>query len=232
VFNIGGSLAAARRAQALELADVERLTGIRRRHLAAVEADRFEAVPGRAYARAYLRTYAKSLGLDADRFVDEFEAQFPDRAEVELFVRAPRRHRPLPVRTLVAVAAIGGVTGFVAWSGSTNQASPPRPVAAARHTAPAVRILPPKPAAPRLAPVPAALVVHAVGGDCWLIVRRGGASGPVLYEATLPQGQSVRFGPQHLWIRFGAPWNVVADRGVKAVAGLRSSARAPIDLTL
>lgn len=67
VFEIGASLAAAR-ARGLGLADAERLTCIRTRHLAALESDSFDSIPGRAYARGFLRTYEGALGLDADLF--------------------------------------------------------------------------------------------------------------------------------------------------------------------
>ena len=78
MFDIGASLTAARESQGLVLADAERLTRMREKYLRALEEDRFEALPGRAYARAFLRTYAEALGLSADRFVEEFDLRFPE----------------------------------------------------------------------------------------------------------------------------------------------------------
>jgi cytoskeletal protein RodZ len=80
LFDIGASLTAAREAQGLVLADAERLTCLRERYLLALEEDRFEALPGHAYARAFLRSYADVLSLDADRFVAEFDQRFPEHA--------------------------------------------------------------------------------------------------------------------------------------------------------
>src|SRR5437868_5327967 len=124
VLDIGDSLAAARRAQRLELADVEALTCIRQRNLAALEAERFELLPGRAYARAFLRSYAHALGLDADRFVAEFEQRYPEADEAEVPIALPRRRhrRRLPLRVLVPVSGVIAVGAFVAWSGTSQQA--------------------------------------------------------------------------------------------------------------
>jgi cytoskeletal protein RodZ len=81
LFEIGASLTAAREAQGLVLADAERLTRLRPGYLRALEEDRFDALPGRTYARAFLRSYADALSLDSDRFVAEFDQRFPEPTE-------------------------------------------------------------------------------------------------------------------------------------------------------
>jgi hypothetical protein len=48
----------------------------------------------------------------------------------------------------------------------------------------------------------------AVGGDCWMSVRRGSAEGEVLYEGVLASGDSLRFTAKRLWLRLGAASNV------------------------
>jgi len=219
VFEIGGSLTAARQAQGLELPDVEKLTCIRVKQLAALEAEDFGALPGRAYARAFLRTYALVLALDPEPFVSAFEERFP-RPEDELPARPPREPRAFPTRASLTATAVVGVVAFVAWSGmTTNKPSSPLPsLSASRATAPAH----PPDAVARLSrsSAPAALVIRAVRGDCWLLARRGGATGPVLYEATLQQGQVIRLTAPRIWVRFGAPWNVDASRAGHVVHGL------------
>jgi hypothetical protein len=227
LFEIGLSLAAARRAQQLELADVEALTCIRSRHLAALESERFDALPGRAYTRAFLRTYANALGLEADRFVSEFEERHPEPEHEEIAIMLPRRRRRIPMRVLVMLAAAAATIGFVAWSGSSYQTSPPQlaPPTAARAAAPAKPVQ-----AVAATPVPAVLVIRAVNGDCWLFVRRGSKTGPVLYEATLRRGHAIRFGNAKVWVRFGAPWNVDVRRGGRPVKGVSGGSRTPINL--
>lgn len=219
MFEIGGSLTAARQAQGLELPDVEKLTCIRVKQLAALEAEDFGALPGRAYARAFLRTYALVLALDPEPFVSAFEERFP-RPEDELPARPPREPRAFPTRAALTATAVVAVVAFVAWSGmTTNKPSSPLPsLSASRATAPAH----PPDAVARISrsSAPAALVIRAVRGDCWLLARRGGAKGPVLYEATLRQGQVIRFKASRVWVRFGAPWNVDASRAGRVVHGL------------
>src|SRR5215213_2309553 len=68
---LGSSLAAARLALGLELRDAERDTRIRAVYLGALEEEDFDALPGEAYAAAFLRTYASYLGLDGDAYVEE-----------------------------------------------------------------------------------------------------------------------------------------------------------------
>jgi hypothetical protein len=52
----------------------------------------------------------------------------------------------------------------------------------------------------------ARLVLRASGGDCWVQVRAAGASGELLYEGTLQQGQTQRFTKwKKLWLQLGAP---------------------------
>jgi hypothetical protein len=77
---------------------------------------------------------------------------------------------------------------------------------------------------------PANLVIRAVRGNCWLLVRIGGATGRVVYEATLPRGHSVTFGHVKLWIRFGAPANVDVHRGGRPVGGLAGTGATPVNL--
>jgi hypothetical protein len=88
VFEIGSTLREARRRQGLELAEIARETLIRERYLAALEEERLELMPARAYAKGFLRVYADFLGLDAQLFVDAFNSRFP---ETELPELAPLR---------------------------------------------------------------------------------------------------------------------------------------------
>ena len=72
MFEIGSSLREARLRRGLELSQIERDTRIRSKYLGALEEDRFDVLPGQAYAKGFLRTYADYLGLDAQQFVDEY----------------------------------------------------------------------------------------------------------------------------------------------------------------
>jgi Helix-turn-helix domain/RodZ C-terminal domain len=211
VFEIGSSLRSAREHQQLEFSDVERATRIRSRYLQALEEDRFDVLPGTAYVKGFLRSYADHLGLDGQRFVDEYNARFPPEEEPQAVppVRV-RHHRRLLDARLVAIPVVAALAVFL-WHLTTGGSQ--------HHTAfaptlPHVRVSTTvaSPATTTQAPAvaPARLAVVAARGTCWLSVRLNSQFGKVLYERTLEAGQTVRFSGRRLWLRLGAPWNVDA----------------------
>jgi len=234
LFDIGGSLAAARKGQGLTPSDAERLTCLRGKYIAALEGDDFDALPGRTYARAFLRSYADALGLDADSFVAEFDERYPEPEEDDepAPVIQVRRRRRMHPRLVFALTVLAALVGIAVW-GSTGNREALTPVAAppaaqgavVLHTHSHARA-----AVHKAAPVQhPQLVISATGGECWLLVRRGGAGGAVLFQGILAQGKTLRFSPR-VWVRFGAPWNVKVHRGTTVPAGLQTTA--PVNLSL
>src|SRR5215207_8762780 len=82
---IGETLRNARTDRGTELDEVERATKIRVKFLDAMEEDRWDALPGPAYARGFLDIYARYLGLDQRDLLDAYST------EVE-----GERHDPIP----------------------------------------------------------------------------------------------------------------------------------------
>ncbi len=80
---IGERLQEARAARGLTLEDVSEETKIRVRFLQALEHERWEVLPGSAYARGFLRTYANLLGLDAEELVAEYRDRRDPEQEIE-----------------------------------------------------------------------------------------------------------------------------------------------------
>ena len=80
---VGQVLQEARTQRGIDLADVERVTKIRAKFLRAMEENRWEALPAPVYARSFLSTYARFLGLDGEALVDEYRrtAEGADRPE-------------------------------------------------------------------------------------------------------------------------------------------------------
>ena len=76
---IGERLRDARRDLGLDLEEITERTKIRARYLIAMEEERWDALPGAAYVRSFLHTYAEELGLDADALVDEYRSVEPAR---------------------------------------------------------------------------------------------------------------------------------------------------------
>lgn len=150
--SVGNKLREARTRRRLTLAEAEAATKIRCRYLRAIENDEWDQLPGDTYARAFIRTYGRHLGLDGDRLAEE---QRRDRGSDRPGERLPRvdprprpvarkrrgRHRGISSRTLaVAVTALvvaallavglstGGGSGTESGSGKTSQHhSQPRP---------------------------------------------------------------------------------------------------------
>ncbi len=217
MFEIGSSLREARLRQRLELSEIESATRIRSRYLQALEDERFDVLPGTAYARGFLRTYAEHLGLNGQRFVDEYNARFPlvDEPPAAPLAKVRRRRTLLDTRfVIVAFAVLIALIGWrIANIGSHHAARrPPAPVSHTRLSQPTVQH------APRAAvPKTTASLVLVARGPCWISVRLGSDAGRLLYERTLEQGQTVRFVARRLWIRIGAPWNLDATLNRKRV---------------
>jgi hypothetical protein len=211
VFEIGSSLREARSRRKLELSQVELDTRIRSRYLSALEEEQFDVLPAPAYARGFLRTYAEYLGLDGQRFIDEYNMRFAPLEEPAGTPPTPiRRRRLTRERRLLLVLPLGAVLALVAWqlagSGGHQRAAhaPPPPSTQAKKRAV------PTPNPVTRAPRPARVEFRAVRGPCWLTVRLGSETGKVLYQRTLEQDATARFVARRLWIRFGAPWNLDA----------------------
>lgn len=114
---VGQDLRAARLRRGDDLATIARILKIRKDHLEALEEDRLDVLPGRAYAIGFVRSYASHLGLDAadtvERFKRELEGRGEERVSVPL-LETPQNERWLPqgwvVVALVLIAAL--VFGF------------------------------------------------------------------------------------------------------------------------
>jgi cytoskeleton protein RodZ len=229
MFEIGGSLREARLKRGLTPADVQKAIRIRDRYLQALEEERWELLPGDAYVKGFLRTYADYLGLDGTLYVEEYNSRFarPDEPQLvpERFARTGTRFGGIGfLRPLVVVAAIVAiVAGFTAWqlsgSPSKKHSAPTTtgPTTTASHTTPRKKHRKHASAA-----LPSRAVVVASRGNSWLWVRSRGANGPTVYEGTLLQGKTLpvnlKGGP--VWIRFGYAPAVDLRLGGKLVHGL------------
>jgi hypothetical protein len=117
---IGQALREARTELGIELSEVERVTKIRIKFLRAMEEDRWEALPAPAYARGFLSTYARFLGLDDEALVDKYRrtAEGADRPEPipPQVLRPGRRRRGpsiKPVALLFAGLLVAAALGLV-----------------------------------------------------------------------------------------------------------------------
>ena len=75
---LGTALAQARIARGISLHDAERDTRINREYLQALEEGKLEVMPAPVYARAFLRTYAQYLGMNARTAVQQLPGARPE----------------------------------------------------------------------------------------------------------------------------------------------------------
>jgi hypothetical protein len=232
VFEIGASLREARLKRGLSPADVNKALRIRDRYLQALEEERWELLPGDAYAKGFLREYADFLGLDGNLYVDEYNSRVAQQHE-----EPPLAPQPLPksdfkgrrtggvgiLRPLLAIGAIVAIVAAVAaWQldRGSNKASPPTTTnqTTTGGTTTTKHHTPPPATLPKTA------VLVASRGATWLDVRYGSQSGRLIYENTLPQGQTVKVPLTHgpVWMRIGLPANLDVRVGGKLAHGLPS----------
>ena len=209
MFEIGPSLREARLQKGVEIPDAERATKIRAKYLRALETESFEVLPGQAYIKSFLRSYADYLGLDGQLFVDEYTSRFwvdeepgPVRTR-RIRIREHHHRRAERRMVMLTVVGIAVVTALViaAWNyggGGTTPASIP-------NLTPAVQ--------PHVQQNQAVFVARAVTGASLLEVRKGGVTGDVLFQGTLEKGEKQRFVAKRLWLNVGTPENLVVTLG-------------------
>ena len=117
----GQILCKAREAKSWDLAEAEEATKIRVRYLQALEEENYSVLPGNAYIKGFLRTYAKNLGLNPEEVLSLYKSSATAEAASVLEARfTPIRAKPLWLRPLVAVVmalfAIGLVIGISTWT--------------------------------------------------------------------------------------------------------------------
>ncbi|WP_068619219.1 helix-turn-helix domain-containing protein [Paenibacillus tuaregi] len=75
--DLGQQLKEARLQKGLSLDDVQEMTKIRKRYLEAIEAGDYKVLPGSFYVRAFIKTYAETVGVDADGLLEEHRKDVP-----------------------------------------------------------------------------------------------------------------------------------------------------------
>jgi len=229
VFEIGNTLREARVRRTLTLQQVEEDTKIRVKYIQAMENEDWDVMPGVTYVKGFLRTYSTYLGLDPNVIIDEFRSRgmVPSAEHHEPFsgssvIGKPRSHRGR--NTIVIVAVICLLALGVIYALGMNPGAGDEP-----QTQPdALGISSPSPKAsktPKPTPtktgVPAwqrdIVKIEAVGGDCWMEVRRNSDQGVVLFSGTLAKGDMKKFKGKDIWMSLGNPAGVRLEAAGKKV---------------
>jgi cytoskeletal protein RodZ len=210
VFEIGHSLREARERQGLGYPEIELATKIRAKYIRALEEEDFTSIPGDAYIRGFLRTYAEYLGLDGDVYVDEYASRFITSWRDELPPRPERRRirtreRPVERRAVLIVLAgiaVIAVLVFVAFRGS----SPHKPGAGthkSQHQGSAST---------------RGLVLNGVGRGTYVEVRRNRASGRVDLQGTVAAGETDKLAGNRFYLLVHRPGGLHVTLDGRAVA--------------
>ncbi|NLN17751.1 MAG: helix-turn-helix domain-containing protein [Firmicutes bacterium] len=113
---LGEWLRRQREGKGISRTELQELTKISLNYIVAIEEGHFEALPQGGYKRAFLRTYARGLGLDPDSVMARYcEIAAEDRLEASPRESTDRRGKAGPrrlVRTLLAV-----YNGTMEWLG-------------------------------------------------------------------------------------------------------------------
>lgn len=133
VLPIGETLREQRIRSKVDMSEVEETTKIRAKYLRALENEEFDVLPGGAYVKSFLKTYADYLGLDARLLLDAYRTRFEQSEENEapIFPRLsdaadnPGRKRLAVVAVLLAVLVLGGLAliGLRGQDGNSGQSS-------------------------------------------------------------------------------------------------------------
>jgi helix-turn-helix protein len=210
VFEIGNSLREARERQGLGYPEIELATKIRAKYIRALEEEDFTSIPGDAYIRGFLRTYAEYLGLDGDVYVDEYASRFITSWRDELPPRPERRRistrdRHLERRAVVLVLAgivLVAVLVFAAFRLPGSSTHVPGVGTKKHHQAAPAR----------------ELLLRGVGRGTYVEVRRSRASGKVDLQGTVEAGQTDRLPGSRFYLLVRSPAGIRVTLGGRAVA--------------
>jgi cytoskeleton protein RodZ len=203
----GAKLRVAREAKGLTLEQAASAIRVRQDFLAALEAMNLNLLPGKAYAKAYLRSYTKLLELPEYDLIAQYESESALlREDTGEQIRDPES-KPRPERPWLAAAALAVVcAAFVGWramhdggeEAATAVSPPPRSTSTAR-VAPGIEAYADDPWG-----LTAQLVEIEALQDAWLEVR--GSDGTIFLSKTMRRGE--RYTPD-----VGAGWTLHAEDG-------------------
>ncbi|WP_421865449.1 helix-turn-helix domain-containing protein [Parvibaculum sp.] len=123
--SVGADLRAARLRRSEDIRTIAQALCIRRDLLEALEESRFDALPARAYAIGFVRSYAEYLGLDSRHVVERYKAELDsaeaDAADPHFPDAAEERRLPKGTALIVALVVAAGAYGGWLLTKSTDE---------------------------------------------------------------------------------------------------------------
>lgn len=225
-WRAGRKLSEARRQRGWTLDEVAERIRVRKEFLEALEEMNVKLLPGKAYALAFLRSYARELGIDEKAIVDQFQDESAlTREDAQRQIRnptsKPRRERPWMFAAgvvIVVTALVGGRALYV--NSRQDVAEAPAAVAGTATPGPAT------PAATASTASERRVVEIRALTPAWLEAR--GPDGTVFMSETLQPGDVYRPDASPGWTlhaRDGGAFELYVNG---ATAGLLGTAGMPV----
>ena len=239
---VSARLCAAREAAGLTLEQLTSATRISSRHLAAMEAGNWAALPpGRPYALGFARSYAKAVGLDARTIADdvrhELDSAGPAPSARPISQFEPTDPAKTPTRRLLwlsVLAVVMLVAGGLAFWRNYYVPSAGLPELGSNQPAAKPMLIAPGPAGPNVLPaVPTGAVVFtALEDKIWTKFYDG--TGKQLLQKQLAKGESytVPADVQNPQVWTGRPDALAITVGGKPVAKLADQQRTMKDVPI
>jgi cytoskeletal protein RodZ len=92
--DLGALLRKAREQRGYTLEDIQEYTKIRKRYLEAIETGDYKVLPGSFYVRAFVKTYAETVGLDAEEVLRLYHKELPQNPASDT-VKTEQRMKPV-----------------------------------------------------------------------------------------------------------------------------------------
>lgn len=172
----GENLRREREMRGVSLEEIASFTKISRRFLEAIEQDDFAKLPGGIFARSFIRSYVRYLGLDEERVMAEYQLAAQPQDDVDLhWAPASKAVAPRPVARAPLVATLVGIIlfagGYALYRYSRSAAETPAPLAPSPTVTPAPAALPAQPITSPDANASTAGVNPPAGGTAPAITR-------------------------------------------------------------
>ncbi|MFZ2031813.1 MAG: RodZ domain-containing protein [Vitreimonas sp.] len=221
-WRAGRKLTEARQQLGLSIAEIADRIRVRREFLEALEDMNVKVLPGKAYALAFLRSYARVLGLDEKAIVEQFQDESAlTREDATKPLRDPKS-RPHPERPwMVAAVVLALAGGFVGWRALQHEEARPAHVEQPATVAP-------QPAqsasAPSTTDASARVVEIRALTASWLEAR--GPDGTVFLSRILNAGDVYRPDPSPGWTlhaRDGGAFEVFINGQSAGLLGIAGS---------
>jgi cytoskeleton protein RodZ len=228
---IGSILRGARIHMGLSLKEVSETTKVRVKYLVALEEDDYGAIPGPTFIKAYLRTYATTLRLDADALVEEYRStyerrksstgEYSDLTLEQMRTRTMRARKKRPARntrrgyTIVGVLAVVAVVLLAYFGSSRGSSEPVLDVNSVGVTTTTVAGAGSSTTLSGIVTTTSTEAVYTGGdvllrivatGDCSLVIRNIDRSGDILFQGVLRSGDEKTVqGAKRYWVNMGNP---------------------------